>query len=98
MDTPNENSAPRGLRGWWTSPPRSGLLLIIAPWEYRHLRGWARARIDSGFVLGALGLVTLSFGGSDWKTYGWTLVFLAAGAAQLGFAYWELSIARSLTT
>jgi hypothetical protein len=46
-------------------------------------------------VLVGLGVVTLSFGGHDWKTYGWTLAFLAAGAAQLAFAYWELSIARS---
>ncbi|MGO9907233.1 MAG: hypothetical protein ACLP4R_25535 [Solirubrobacteraceae bacterium] len=52
-------------------------------------------RIASGIVLAALGLVTLSFGGNDWKTYGWTLGFLAAAAAQLAFAYWELSIACS---
>ncbi len=95
MHAPNSNTASKGLRAWWTSPARSGLLLIIAPWEYRHLRGWARVRIASGIVLAALGLVTLSFGGNDWKTYGWTLGFLAAAAAQLAFAYWELSIACS---
>jgi len=69
--------------------------LIIAPWEYRHLRGFARLRIASGMVLVGLGVVTLSFGGNDWKTYGWTLAFLAAAAANLAFAYWELAIARS---
>jgi hypothetical protein len=69
--------------------------LIIAPWEYRHLRGFARLRIASGMVLVGLGVVTLSFGGNDWKTYGWTLAFLAAAAANLAFAYWELTIARS---
>jgi hypothetical protein len=58
MDPPNNRTAPKGLRGWWT-------------------------------------VVTLSFGGNDWKTYGWTMAFLAAGAASLAFAYWELSIARS---
>ncbi|MBV9943095.1 MAG: hypothetical protein JO262_13280 [Solirubrobacterales bacterium] len=69
--------------------------LIISPWEYRHLRAWARVRMVSGIVLAGLGVVTLSFGGDDWKTYGWTIAFLAAATANLAFAYWELSIARS---
>lgn len=95
MHGPNDNMAPKGLRGWWTSPTRSGMRLIISPWEYRHLRAWARVRITSGVVLAGLGLVTLSFGGNDWKTYGWTMVFLALAAAQFSFACWELIIARS---
>jgi len=69
--------------------------LIISPWEYRHLRAWARVRIASGIVLAGLGVVTLSFGGNDWKTYGWTMAFLAVAAASFAFAYWELRIARS---
>jgi hypothetical protein len=52
-------------------------------------------RIASGIILAGLGVVTLSFGGSDWKTYGWTMAFLAGAAANSAFAYWELSIARS---
>ena len=52
-------------------------------------------RIISGAVLAALGVVTLSFGGSDGKTYAWAAVFLAAAAANWAFAGWELSIARS---
>jgi hypothetical protein len=95
MNAPNGNTAPRGLRGWWASPPRSGMRRIIAPWEYRHLRGFARVRIASALVLVGLGVVTLSFGGNDWPTYGWTLVFLALAAAQFSFAYWLLTIARS---
>jgi hypothetical protein len=95
MHAPNNNSAPEGLRGWWASPPRSGLRLIISPWEYRHLRGWASVRIASGIVLVGLGAVTVSFGGNDGKTYGWAAVFLAAAIANLAFASWELSIARS---
>jgi hypothetical protein len=69
--------------------------LIISPWEYRHLRACAVVHIVGGVVSAGLGLVTLSFGGTDWNTYWWTLGFLAAGAANLAFAYWELSIARS---
>lgn len=95
MQAPNDNTARKGLRGWWTSPPRSGMRLIISPWEYRHLRAWARVRIASGSVLAGLGLVTLSFGGNDRKTYEWAMVFLAAALAHLAFAYWELTIARS---
>jgi hypothetical protein len=95
MRAPHDKSAPKGLRGWWTSPPRAGMRLIIAPWEYRHLRVFARVRIAAGTVLVGLGVVTLAFGGNDWKTYGWTMAFLAAAAALLAFASWELSIARS---
>jgi hypothetical protein len=95
MNAPNDSTAPKGLRGWWASPPRSGMRRIIAPWEYRHLRGFARVHIASGIVLAGLGVVTLSFGGNDWKTYGWTMLFLAFAAAQLSFAEWELTIVRS---
>ena len=95
MHTPSDNTASKGLREWWTSPPRSGMRLIIAPWEYRHLRAFAGARIAGGIVLASLGVVTLTFGGNDWKTYGWTTAFLAAAAAHLAYAYWELSITRS---
>jgi hypothetical protein len=70
---------------------------LIAPWEYRHLRAWAGVRISAGIALVGLGAVTLSFGGNDWKTYGWTMVFLALAAAQFSFAYWELTIARSVS-
>ena len=68
---------------------------IISPWAYRHLRFWAGVRLGAGIALVGLGVVTLSFGGNDWKTYGWAMAFLAAGAAQFAFAAWELSIARS---
>jgi len=67
---------------------------IISPWEYRHLRACARARIVAGVVMVGVGLMTLSLGGSGRQTYIWALAFLAAGVAQLSFAYWLLSIAR----
>ena len=95
MPAPNDETAAKGLRGWWASPPRSGARRLIAPWEYRHLRAWARIRVASGAVLVGLGAVTLSFGGADWEAYWWTIAFLAMAAAQFAFAYWELTIARS---
>ena len=95
MNAPNDSTAPKGLRGWWASPPRAGMRRIISPWEYRHLRAFARVRIAAGIFLVGCGALTLSFGGNDWKTYGWAMAFLAAAAANLAFAYWELSIAGS---
>ena len=95
MNARNDNAAPKGRRGWWSSPPRSGMQRIISPWEYRHLRPWAGVRIAAGTVLIGLGVVTLAFGGNDGKTYGWAMVFLALGAANLAFASWELRIAGS---
>ena len=67
------------------APPRTGMRRIIPRFEFRHLHGMARARIAAGTVLVGLGVVTLYFGGNDWKTYGWTMAFLAAGAANLAF-------------
>jgi len=95
MTAQNDNTAAKGLRGWWASPPRSALQRIIIPWEYRHLRAFAGVRLASAVVLVGLGAVTLSFGGNDGKTYAWTTVFLALAAAQFAFASWELAIARS---
>jgi hypothetical protein len=95
MHAPDDGTAPEGLHGWSASPPRSGMRRIIAPWEYRHLRAWAGVHIAIGIVLAGLGAVTLSFGGNDWKTYGWTTVFLALTAAQFSFGCWELTIACS---
>ena len=33
MYAPNGNTAPKGLRGWWAAPPRSGMRRMISPWE-----------------------------------------------------------------
>ena len=54
MDEPYDSAA-RGLRGWWSSPPRSGMDRLINPWEYRHLRLSGVARIAGGSVGGAAG-------------------------------------------
>ena len=98
MYAPNDNTAPKGLRGWWASPPRSGMRRIIAPLEYRHLRAWAGARIAGGNLLALCGFLTLSVGFTGSKTYGWAAaLFLVAAAAQFSFAYWELTITRSVS-
>ncbi len=76
-------------------PPQRSVLerILIRSWEYRRLRLLAVVRIAAGAVSVGLGVVTLSFGGSDWTTYGWTMAFLAAGAANLAFGYWYITIA-----
>jgi hypothetical protein len=89
MNAPN-NPAPKGLRGWWLTPPRPGLQRLIVPWEYRHLRGYGVTRIAGGSVAAAAGVVCLSYG-----VYGWAAFFLVVGALNLGGGYWELTIARS---
>ena len=90
-----DNPGVNHLHRRWASPPRHGMQLMISPWEYRHLRGFARLRMVSGTTLAGLGLVTLAFGGSDAETYGWASAFLAASAANLAFGAWEMSIAES---
>lgn len=95
MNEPNDNTAPKGLRGWWASPPRSGMQRIIAPWEYRHLRFWAGVRIGAGVVLVGLGAVTLVGGSFTPEALGWAMLFLAAAAGSFVWAAWDLAIARS---
>jgi hypothetical protein len=51
MNASNNNSTRGGLRGWWASPPRTGIRRTIAPWEYRHLRGSGLIRIAGGSFL-----------------------------------------------
>jgi hypothetical protein len=68
---------------------------IISPWEYRHLRGFARVRIAAGIVLVGLGAVTLVGGSFTAEAIGWTAFWLVLAALQLSVAYWLLTIARS---
>jgi hypothetical protein len=90
MNAPNDTSASKGLRGWWASPPRSGMQLWIAPWEYRHLRGFGVTRVIGGLVAAAAGIICLSY-----SAYEWAALFLVIGALNLGGGSWYLSIARS---
>jgi len=90
MTAHHDNTAPKGLRGWWLTPPRPGLQRLIIPWEYRHLRFYGVTRIAGGSVAAAAGLICLGYG-----VYGWAAFFLVIGALNLAGGYWELTIARS---
>ena len=90
MNTPNDNTGAKGLRGWWLSPPRPGMQRLINPGEYRHLRFVGGARIVGGSVAAAAGVVCLSYG-----VYGWAAFFLILAALNLAGGGWFLSIARS---
>ena len=90
MNAPNDNTAPKGLRGWWQTPPRPGMQRLINPWEYRHLRGFGVTRIAGGSVQAAAGVVCLSYG-----VYGWTAFFLILAALNLAGGSWYLTVARS---
>ena len=90
MNTPNDHTASKGLRGWWQSPPRHGMARLLAPYEFRHLRLFAFTRIVGGIVAAAAGLICVSY-----SVYGWAAFFLIIGALNLGGGYWELTLARS---
>jgi hypothetical protein len=90
MNASGDNTAPRGLRAWWLSPPRSGAHLLINPLEYRHLRGYGVTRIFGGSVAAGAGLICLSYG-----VPGWAAFFLVIGALNLAGGYWYLTIDRS---
>ena len=104
MNAPNCNTVAKGLRGWWLSPPRSGMHRLISPWEYRHLGVSAVTRAAAGgFQLG-IGLVLLSLGrqaGTDQerrKMYRLSAWFLVPAALNLAGGYWYVTIARSAST
>ena len=90
MNASNDNTATKGLRGWWLSPPRSGMHRLINPWEYRHLRVSGVTRLAGGSVAAAAGVVCLSY-----RVYRWAVFFLVLAALNLAGGYWYLSLARS---
>jgi hypothetical protein len=89
MNAPNNNTAGKGLRGWWASPPRPGMQRLINPWEYRHLRFFGLGRIAGGSVAAAAGVICLAYG-----VYGWAAFFLVLGALNLAGGSWYLTIGR----
>ena len=90
MHAPNDNTAAKGLRRWWASPPRPGTQRLISPWEYRHLRAFGVTRIAGGSVAAAAGVVCLSY-----DAYGWAAFFLVLGALNLAGGSWYVAIAPS---
>ena len=90
MNAPNDNTAAKGLRGWWRSPPRTGMQRLIVPYEYRHLRVFGVGRIAGGSVAAAAGLICLSYG-----VYAWAAFFLVIAALNLAGGSWYLTIDRS---
>ena len=90
MNAHNDNTAAKGLHGWWASPPRTGMRRLIWPYEYRHLRFFGAGRIAGGSVAVAAGVICLSYG-----VYAWAAFFLVIGALNLAGGSWYLSIARS---
>ena len=90
MNGPSDSTTPDGQRGWWASPPRSGLRRLIVPWEYRHLRAFGGIRVAGGAVAAAAGVICLSYG-----VYGFAALFLVLGALNLAGGWWYITIARS---
>src|ERR1035438_5317171 len=90
MNAPNDNTAPRSLRGWWLTPPRPDLQRLIHPWEYRRLRFFGVRRIAAGSVAAVVGFICLAYGG-----YGWAAFFLVVAALNIAHGCWDLAIARS---
>ncbi len=90
MNGPNDNTAAKGLRGWWASPPRPGLQRLIVPYEYRHLHAFGVTRIFGGSAAAAAGLVCLSYG-----VHGWAAFFLVIATLNLAGGSWYLAIDRS---
>jgi hypothetical protein len=90
MSAYNDYTAPRGLRGWWASPPRSGMRRLINPFVCRHPRVFGVMHIAGGSLAAAAGLICLGYG-----VYGWAGFFLAIAALNLAGGYWYLTIARS---
>jgi hypothetical protein len=90
MNAYNDNTAPRGLRGWWLTPPRPGLHRLINPVEYRHLRAFGVTHVAAGSVAAAAGVICLSY-----QVYGWAAFFLVIGGLHIAGGYWYLTIDRS---
>jgi hypothetical protein len=90
MNAPNDNTAAKGLREWWLTPPRRGMHRLSNPWEYRHLRVVGVTRIAGGSVAAAAGVVCLAY-----SVYGWAGFFLVIAALNLAGGCWYITIARS---
>ena len=48
MNAPNDNTAAKGLRGWWLTLPRYDMRRLINPWAYRRLGAFGVTHIAGG--------------------------------------------------
>jgi len=92
MNTPHHNSPADRLRSWWSAPARSGLQRLIAPYEYRHLRGFGITRIAGGGFAVAANLICFTYG-----AYAWAAFFLVLGALNLAGGAWYLRISPEVS-
>jgi hypothetical protein len=90
MNAANDNTAPRGLRGWWLSPPRSRLHRLINPIAFRHLRFFGVAHVAGGSVAAGAGVICLSY-----HVYGWAAFFLVIATLNVAGGSWYLTIDRT---
>jgi hypothetical protein len=90
MNAANDNTAWKRLRGWWLTPPRTGLQRLIHPWEYRRLRPWGIRHIAGGIVAAVAGFIGLAYGG-----FGWASFFLVVATLNIALGCWDLAIANS---
>jgi hypothetical protein len=90
MSAADDNTAAKGLRGWWQSPPRSGTRRLISPWEFRHLRLSGATRIIGGGVAATAGAVCLSYDADGWAAF-----FLVLAGLNVAGGCWYITIARS---
>jgi hypothetical protein len=80
MNAPDDNA----------TPSRTGMRRVLPPWEFRHLRAWASARIAGGIALVGLGALMLAY-----ASYGWAAFWLVLAALAFAGGCCELAIARS---
>ncbi len=77
-----------------TARSRAGMRRLIPAWEYRHLRACGGVRIGTGILWAGLGVITLTFGGHDAKTYGWSTFWFLLAVFSFAVGSWEMTIAR----
>jgi hypothetical protein len=89
MNATTGNTAPKGLRGWWADPPRSGLARTIVPWGIA-----TSAPLGSRALLVAVSWPSSASCSSPTTPTNGAL-FLVLGTLNLGGGYWYLTMARS---
>jgi hypothetical protein len=89
MNAPHDTTVATGLRGWWASPPRSGMQRLINPIAFRHAHTFGGIHIAGGSVTTIAGVICLSYG-----AYGWAAFFLILATLNIAGGYWYITIAN----